>query len=194
MSVELVEMVNVTVLVLAMHGPFLLTETGVLATREASETETIEALEWCQKAQTASMFWVGDLAEYGEHRYGQKYAQAIEATPYAPQTVMNAAYVARQIPKERRRPAVPFSHHAEVAPLAPAQQDHWLARCEVEGLTREQLRTELKTVKAAEMGQTVEYIVTVILSSAEAQKDLAEMLVMDTRVVSFRVETKTIGG
>lgn len=89
-------------------------------------------------------FYVGDLAEYGAATYGDKYTQLVTVTGYAVQTLMNAAYVARAIPPERRRPMVPFAQHAEVASLPPADQDKWLDRCETEHLTRRELRAAIR--------------------------------------------------
>jgi hypothetical protein len=162
--------------VVAEYGPFILTKTGVFATHEPEFEEWQEATEWCLRVQEASPFWAGDLVEYGESRFSEKFSQVLEATAYAVQTVRNAAVVARAIPPERRVAGVPFSHHAEVASLPPEQQDQLLARCENDGLTREKLRALVSQRKSEASGTQVEYTVVVTCSNADAQIALADRL------------------
>jgi hypothetical protein len=47
---------------------------------------------------------------------------------------MNMAYVAGRFAPERRRAELSFSHHAEVAALAPDEQEEWLDRAQASGL------------------------------------------------------------
>jgi hypothetical protein len=89
----------------------------------------------------ASCWLLGDWLGFGEAAYGEKYAQAVEDTGLAPQTLMNYASVARRVPPERRRASLPYSYHAVVAPLEPAAQASWLGRAESEGWTRRELAT-----------------------------------------------------
>jgi hypothetical protein len=76
----------------------------------------------------AIQWWLGDWVAYGEHTYGDKYAQALDATDYAYGSLANLAYVARRIDFSRRRENLSWSHHYEVAPLEPEAQDYWLDR------------------------------------------------------------------
>jgi hypothetical protein len=71
--------------------------------------------------------------------FGERMAQAVENTGLAPQTLMNYASVARRVPPERRRQSLPYSYHAVVAPLEPADQERWLTDAEAEGWTRREL-------------------------------------------------------
>src|SRR6185369_298574 len=48
-------------------------------------------------------FWIGDWIRYGEHEYGEKYAQAIEATGIEGKTLRNYVYVAENVHLSRRR-------------------------------------------------------------------------------------------
>lgn len=72
-------------------------------------------------------FWVGDWLNYGSHRYGEKYTQAIEETPFSEGTLRNICWVAGRVPTEVRRPELSFRHHQVVAPLEPEQQKRLLA-------------------------------------------------------------------
>src|SRR4051812_38054331 len=63
-------------------------------------------------------WWIGDALVFGEHTYGSKYADAVEATGRSLQTLKNYAWVARSVPLENRDPALPWSLYREVARLA----------------------------------------------------------------------------
>jgi N6-adenosine-specific RNA methylase IME4 len=92
----------------------------------------------------ACQWWIGDWLNYGERTYGETYAQAIDATGYEYGSVANMAYVAGRIELSRRRESLSWSHHQEVAPLEPAEQDKWLDRAAVENLNRNELRRVVK--------------------------------------------------
>jgi hypothetical protein len=44
-----------------------------------------------QRIHRSILWLIGDALCYGEQRWGEKYSQAIEATGYAVQTLMNAS-------------------------------------------------------------------------------------------------------
>jgi hypothetical protein len=100
-----------------------------------------------QLADLAVQWWIGDWLNYGEHRYGEKYSQAIEETGRAKKTLMNYAYVARAIEPSRRRDVVDFSTHAEVASLKPEDQERVLAKAAKEKLSKGSVRREADKVK-----------------------------------------------
>jgi len=102
-----------------------------------------------QMAANASMWWLGDWWAYGEHRYGERAAQAVDSN-YSFQTFANAASVARKIETYRRRELLSFSHHAEVAPLDPDKQDELLDKAEKENWTRRDLRKAVRDHKRGE--------------------------------------------
>jgi hypothetical protein len=92
----------------------------------------------------ASSWWIGDWIIYGEKTYGEKYAQASEATRLTPETLRNYVWVCSKVAPSRRRTGIPFSVHAEVAPLTPREQRRWLAVAEHEGLTQRELRERIR--------------------------------------------------
>lgn len=170
----------------ATHGPFMLTKTSARATRDATFEEWEAATKWAQDVEKASPFWIGDLLAYGEHKYGEMYSQMMDATSsYG--TLANAAYVAGRVESSRRRENLPFSHHQEVAPLPPAEQDAWLDKCATDGLTREQLRHRIKAARAEAAGTTVEYGVAVTCLDADDQQQLADRLRLEGRSVKMTV-------
>lgn len=95
----------------------------------------------------ACAWWVGDLVLFGEQIYGEEFSQIEQSLGLAPQTIANRASVARHVPPERRRAALPFGVHAEVAYLEPKERDQWLDRAEREGWTRAKLREEMRALR-----------------------------------------------
>lgn len=104
-----------------------------------------ELLRAAGRLKSASSFWIGDLILFGEARYGERYAQAINVTGLREGTLANYASVARQVAPSRRREALSFAHHEAVAKLEPADQDAWLGRAEDEGWTRDDLREAIRS-------------------------------------------------
>ena len=63
----------------------------------------------------AYQWWIGDWLLFGEARFGEKYAQAIESTGLAYQTVANCRYIAGHFDFSRRREKLSWGLHADVA-------------------------------------------------------------------------------
>lgn len=102
-----------------------------------------------QLANVAVQWWIGDWLVYGEHRWREKYAQAVQQFGRAEQTLMNYHYVAKAISPSRRREQVDFSTHAEVASLDEEDQERILAKAAKEGSTRKQVRREAEQTRKA---------------------------------------------
>lgn len=92
-------------------------------------------------------FWIGDWIRYGEHAYGEKYAQAIEATGLEEKTLRNYVYVAEHIEMSRRRDNVDFSTHAEVASLPAKEQERILNQAAAENTPHRRIRQEARRTK-----------------------------------------------
>jgi hypothetical protein len=89
----------------------------------------------------AMPFIIGDWLNFGHALYGEKYVQALTKWPDRKlQTLINYAYVARNVPMPRRREDVSFSVHAEVASLEPAEQEDVLERAAEQELTVSEVR------------------------------------------------------
>ncbi|MEZ0113828.1 hypothetical protein ABH920_007862 [Catenulispora sp. EB89] len=100
------------------------------------------------RVSESSTWWLGDWLVYGRQRYPDRYRQAVESTSLDYQTLRNYAWVAGKIGVERRRSALSFQHHAQVAPLPEPAQDAWLEKAERHGWSRNRLRAELKAAAA----------------------------------------------
>jgi len=89
-------------------------------------------------------WWIGDWLLFGEGAYRERFAQAIEATGLAEQTLLNRLWVCRSVPPSRRQPSLSFSTHALVAALPGREQKTWLKRAAEGGWTRAQLETRMR--------------------------------------------------
>lgn len=96
--------------------------------------------QWLRSAERSLMWWIGDWLRFGESRWGERYAQAIEATGQSYQALADAKWVASRFEFSRRRENLSFSHHREVAALEPAAADHLLDEAVRDGLSRNELR------------------------------------------------------
>lgn len=97
----------------------------------------------------SSAWWLGDWLVYGEKEYPDRYKRAIEGTSLDYQTLRNYAWVVRKFTPERRWDRLSFQHHAEVAGLAPAEQDRWLARAAEGKWSRNELRRRIREHRLA---------------------------------------------
>jgi hypothetical protein len=130
-----------------------LTETALLLTDPNLPFDRYEALgHYLGRMNRSCSFWIGDWLNFGEHIYGETMAQAAEGTGLAPQTLANRMSVCRHIPPERRRAALAFGVHAEVAYLEPKERDAWLDRAEEGQWTRAKLREEMRALREEQSG------------------------------------------
>jgi hypothetical protein len=127
---------------------------STIAWSARSELAVQEWIEHGQRLGTVGRsvgWWIGDWLLYGNERFGERYARAARITGYDAQTLMNMVYVASRFDISRRRAALSFSHHAELAALDPEAQEHWLSHAEAERLSvrclRQELRSERKGLK-----------------------------------------------
>jgi hypothetical protein len=95
----------------------------------------------------ANSWLIGDWLLFGEHKFGEKYAQAAERVGLSPQSLANMASVAKRVPPGRRRADVSFSIHAEVASQTPSEQERWLEIAAAEHLTKQEMRDRLRPPK-----------------------------------------------
>lgn len=90
-------------------------------------------------------WWYGDWWAYEGHSHSDALQDGLTADELpAYQTLRNLGSVAARFPVSRRRDSLSFSHHAEVAKLAPAVADAWLDQAEEHGWSIRELRAELK--------------------------------------------------
>jgi len=95
---------------------------------------------WCQRA---SPWWIGDLLNAGDARFGEAFSQVCEGHVSA-EMLQRYESVARRVPRENRRPDLSWSAHAAVARLPHQQQREMLKRAEERGWNSEQLRVQAR--------------------------------------------------
>jgi hypothetical protein len=132
------------------HSPVALQRTAWKAALELDLHDWADQGRRLGGVSRAVGWWVGDWLRYGNERFGERYVQGARITGYDVQTLMNMVYVASRFEPARRRDQLSFSHHAELAPLEPDAQEHWLARAETEGLSVRCLRQELRRQRSLE--------------------------------------------
>ena len=96
------------------------------------------------KLARAMQWAVGDWLLYGEHTYGEKFAQAGEISGYRPDTLVTYQNVAQRVPQEVRRAELTFAHHQVVAYLVPDERAHWLEFCINQNWSVGELRAHVK--------------------------------------------------
>jgi len=120
------------------------TEMG-LTFREDLDFETWQRIAaYLFEIQKCVQFWVGDLLNFGERKYGEAYTQAIEMTGLSYQTLADAKWVSEAIEPSLRKETLTFSHHKEVSKLPPPKQKEFLDLAESEHLTTRELREAVR--------------------------------------------------
>lgn len=112
----------------------------------------IHAHQFGQQYLSAVRWALADWIIYGERKYGEVYAQAIEETGLSYQRLTNLVWVGRKFDASRRRENLYIEHHATVAKLAPDGQDLWLDAAERQGWSARRLYEELQRAQDAMLG------------------------------------------
>jgi hypothetical protein len=95
------------------------------------------------------LWGVGDWLNYGEHKYGEMYAQAADSTGYNQSFLRVVKHVAGRFPPETRNALLSFSHHQEVAALDPETAKAFLTLSEAAGWSQRELREKVNAAKDA---------------------------------------------
>ncbi|MFD9889706.1 LmbU family transcriptional regulator [Amycolatopsis sp. NPDC059027] len=98
----------------------------------------------------ASAWWLGDWLVFGKKYYSDSYQRVIRTVGLRYQTLRNYAWVARRFEIARRRSALTFQHHAEVASLPFVEQERLLDCAEQEAWTTKQLRIAIRASRVVD--------------------------------------------
>ena len=135
-------------------GPFHFSERGMTVKGDASFDQWQQTMAIMKQVEEKIIrpfgWWIGDLLEYGDNHYGDTYTQAIEVTGLTYSTLANAKWVAKQVPPERRRPELSFSHHAETAALSPSNQVKYLEMAVADEMSTMHLRNKIAKMERGE--------------------------------------------
>ena len=94
---------------------------------------------------------LGQVINFSESHFGDKYSQWLDETGLAYGTLANAAYVARNV--KNWHGTVAFSCHTAVAPLKPDEQERWLTVAEEEGIGPNELRRRIQADRDVKAGR-----------------------------------------
>lgn len=173
--------------------------------------------EILKRVESGVQWWIGDWMTYGEQRYGEKQAQALDAheeTGRNVDTLRNYQWVAEHVPVVRRLTTLSWSHHQAIAALKPKEQVVWLERAQAEGLSYRELRREVDKSERAKnfrlVGTILEkiwdriqdgcYTADAIIKCGECGKDIFDLdateikLYMQQLVGSGKAEWRNQGG
>ncbi len=126
---------------------FKMSKNGLEAVGEPTFDEWLKAGEFLTNANGAVHFWIGYWLNYGEHKFGETYAQAIDETGYSYGTLANDKWVASRVDQSRRREGLTFSHHQEIADLMPEDQEKMLDLAQEHKLNSKGFRNEVRAYK-----------------------------------------------
>ena len=130
------------------------TPTSLILPHDLSYEDYEGLLGFLGLLHNASRWYIADALRFGELAFeGDKYVQAAELTGLSPGRLANIASIGNRIPPSRRRPGVSFSHHEEVAPLEPEDQERFLAAAEENAWPKDVLRAEIHAELAARNGR-----------------------------------------
>lgn len=90
-------------------------------------------------------FMIGDWinSSAGGLDVESRYAEAIRLTGHDYKTLQMYSRVARCVPLDKRIESLTFEHHRWVAPLPPAERDHWLGLAEALGMSARRLQRSI---------------------------------------------------
>jgi hypothetical protein len=96
--------------------------TGITFTNDLAYDEWARLMVTMQRLYTSFQFGLGDVLNYGESKYGEKYSQALDSTNSAYQSLANYSWVANAVPIENRVEGLSWTHHRVAASLPVDQQ------------------------------------------------------------------------
>jgi hypothetical protein len=126
-------------------GAFEFTPTGMIVHGKPTFAETARIGEFIRLVNKGSQWWWGAWLNYGEGRFGERFAQVVEATGWEPKTIQQYAWVERAVPIANRLDDVPFGHYANtIASLPVPEQKNWAARAADEGWSQRDLKRNVR--------------------------------------------------
>lgn len=78
--------------------------------------------------------WLGDMLNYMEKVYGDKYTQVLDPTGYSYQTAANQKSVMGKVSPEVRQPGLTFTHYRIASPFDRSKQKELLKKAKAENL------------------------------------------------------------
>jgi hypothetical protein len=113
---------------------FRFTSTGVKVIGSPSFAHCEKKVIQSKELKRLAPIWLGDLLNYMECQWGDKYAQVLDPLGSSYQTAANAKSVMGRTPPEIRQSGLTMTHYKIAAPFDPPEQKELLRRAKEEGL------------------------------------------------------------
>lgn len=125
-------------------------------------------------------WWVGDLLVWGEGKFGDEYAQAIEPLEIvSAETAKQCQWISERVPIIRRDPEIAWTIYRMIAKLNEKEQVIWLKHVKDENLSTRQLKERFEKPKReaalAENSPPVQAL-SIVSAFATAMKQKAAIL------------------
>ena len=118
--------------------------TQLIAKNDMNFEEWERLGEFIRLTNQASQWWWGDWLNAGEDAFGERSAQALEATRWEEETLRAYAWVCRKVPPVSRITGVPFTHYQRLAKLSEADQLEWATKVVDNQWSRHELSAAIK--------------------------------------------------
>ena len=126
---------------------FQFTPTGLVIQGDPTFEECEIAAKYISFLGKMAPIWLGDLLNYMDNRWGEGYAQILDATGFAYRTVLNVKSVMGRVPHQVRQDGLYFTHYAEVASLPEPQQERLLKKAKDEEINTTEFKQEVRQYK-----------------------------------------------
>jgi DNA modification methylase len=124
-----------------------LTETGLSLQPDATYEQWLQVGESLKRIDRACQWWIGDWLNAGEQRWGEMYAQAVDETDMAYETLRDYKWVANAIPLSFRNDKVPFTVCRHIAAMPADDRAVAIQRAADEGWTVQEARQNVRRLK-----------------------------------------------
>lgn len=126
------------------YSSFKLHKNGLSAIGTPSFEQWEEVGKFIKKAEGSVHFWIGDWLNYGEQKWGEMYAQAMDATEYEYDTLRKDKYISKELDFGLRSPNLSRSHAVEIAPLPQEEKEYWAEEIAKEHIPVRELKQKIK--------------------------------------------------
>lgn len=134
------------------------TDVGIIFNNDIDEHQWLQLMATLQQLTDAFQFALGDALNYGQQRYGEKYAQAMDATGCAYQSLANWSWVSSNVPINNRVAGISWTHHRLVAHVGTQHQRQLLESAKSRRLSAVEFERELKGEKEEEEKKPIKSI------------------------------------
>jgi len=158
-----------------LDGNFKFLPTGLVIIGEPSFEQCSKAARHIYFVGKMAPIWLGDLLNWMECKWGEGYAQVLDSTGFAYQTVVNAKSIMGRVPHQVRQDGLTFTHYAQIASCERPQQERLLQQAKDEELNTSEfkrvVRREKRQAQLGKLPQIVQMEANMVFSVPADLKD-----------------------